>query len=197
VWLNFGTTHIYERFVMDVHAPTNSTVQDVAVSAPITPRNLALGAQQANFDTAIRISTSLLGTPSIQCVYEYYPFVLKDDGGPLALCLSYLPCPRFRDPLVTLALLVPPPLFPSPRSFRAFCNHHKIENSESTSKSTSKEVEKGAKRPKPAACKSSCTTRMQDIPTIVAQRAMKDNGKTLHELKKHVPKKSIDGREHV
>jgi hypothetical protein len=66
---------------------TNNNIHDIGARLPL-PGSLALGAHQGKLDADLGTS-ALLGTPSVQTVYDYYPFALED-GGRLALVAAEL-----------------------------------------------------------------------------------------------------------
>ena len=86
VWLNFSQPH--RHLVVDVtvtSARTNTMAARSRVHRP-APGALGLIAQLGKFDRDVQISARA-GTPSVQSVHEYYPFVVEDGGrlAPLAL----------------------------------------------------------------------------------------------------------------
>jgi hypothetical protein len=62
-------------------ARTNTNFPRLGVRLPL-PGSLALGAQHSELDEDL-LTSALLGTPSVQSVHYYYPFVVEG-GGPLA-----------------------------------------------------------------------------------------------------------------
>jgi hypothetical protein len=70
------------------NARTDSTVPAVGAPFPLLG-SLALGAQQGKLDAGIRTSPTL-GTPSIQVVHYYYPFLALEDGNRLASLVAKL-----------------------------------------------------------------------------------------------------------
>jgi hypothetical protein len=79
VWLDFMAPR--RHLVVDVtvtSARTNSNVPRIGACLPL-PGSLALGAQYGKLDADLRTS-ALLGTPSIQSIYDYYPFAMEDGG---------------------------------------------------------------------------------------------------------------------
>jgi hypothetical protein len=94
----------HRHLVVDVtvtSARTNTNVPRIGAHLPL-PSNLALGAQQGKLDADLRTST-LLGTPSVQSVHDYYPLAMED-GGRLA--------PMAAELVVRLATLVVVRRFP-------------------------------------------------------------------------------------
>jgi hypothetical protein len=78
-WLDFMAPH--RRLVVYVtvtSAHTNTNVPRIGARHPL-PGSLALGAQNGKLDADPRTS-ALLGTPSVQSVYDYYPFAVEDGG---------------------------------------------------------------------------------------------------------------------
>jgi hypothetical protein len=71
----------FGHLVIDVTvtcARTDTNVPRIGACFPL-PVGLALGAQHGKLDADLRTS-SLLSTPSVQSVHDYYPFALEDGG---------------------------------------------------------------------------------------------------------------------
>jgi hypothetical protein len=83
--------------VMVTSSRTNTSAPQICARLPPPefPGSLAFGAQQRKLDADLRTST-LLGTPSVQSVHDYYPFILEDEGrsasmeAELVTCLAIL-----------------------------------------------------------------------------------------------------------
>jgi hypothetical protein len=72
----------HRHLVVDVtvtSAHTNTNVPRIGARHPL-PGSLALEAQNGKLDADPRTYFALLGTPSVQSVYDYYPFALEDGG---------------------------------------------------------------------------------------------------------------------
>jgi hypothetical protein len=81
-WLDFMAPH--RHLVVDVtvtSARTSTNVPRVGARLPL-PGSLAFGAQHGKRGADLRTYT-LLGTPSVHSIHDYYPVAL-DDGGRLA-----------------------------------------------------------------------------------------------------------------
>jgi hypothetical protein len=105
----------HRHLVVDVTVTSARTSTNVPRSGArlLLPDSLALGAQQGKIDANLRTS-ALLGTPSVESVYDYYPFT-QEDGGWLA--------PMAAELVDRLAILVVVSRFPGmgvadSRSFR-------------------------------------------------------------------------------
>jgi hypothetical protein len=81
VRLQGSTPSYHDVDVTVTSARTNTDILHKGARLPL-PGSLALGAQHGKLDADLRTST-LLGTPSVQMVHDYYRFAL-DDGGRLA-----------------------------------------------------------------------------------------------------------------
>jgi hypothetical protein len=71
----------HRHFVVDVtitSARMDTNVPHIGARLPLLG-SLALGAQHGKLDADLRTST-LLGTPSVQSVHDYYPFVVEGRG---------------------------------------------------------------------------------------------------------------------
>jgi hypothetical protein len=71
----------HRHLVADVtvtSARTNTNVPRIGARLPLHG-NLALGAQHGKLDADLRTS-ALLGTPSVESIYDYYPFAMEDCG---------------------------------------------------------------------------------------------------------------------
>jgi hypothetical protein len=82
--LYFMASH--RHLVLDVtvtSARTNINIPRKGARLPL-PGSLALGSQHGKFDADLRTIT-LLGTPSVQLIHDYYPFAMEDGGrlGPM------------------------------------------------------------------------------------------------------------------
>jgi hypothetical protein len=91
VWLDFTAPH--RHLVVDVtvtSARTNNDVPRIGARLPL-PGSLALGAHRnGKLDADLRTST-LLCTPSVQSIYDYYSFAMEYEGwlAPMAAKLVY------------------------------------------------------------------------------------------------------------
>jgi hypothetical protein len=77
VWLDFMAPH--RHLVVDVtvtSARTDNNVPRKGARLPLRG-SLALVAQHGTLDADLRTST-LLGTPSVQLIHDYYPFAMED-----------------------------------------------------------------------------------------------------------------------
>jgi hypothetical protein len=71
----------HRHLVVDVtvtSARANTNVPRIGARLPL-PGSLALGAQNSKLDADLRTS-SLLGTPSVKSIHDYYPFAMEDGG---------------------------------------------------------------------------------------------------------------------
>jgi hypothetical protein len=79
VWLDFMAPHRHHFVdVTATSARTNTNVPRIRARLPL-PCNLAMGAQHGKLDADLSTST-LLGTPSVQPIHDYYPFAMGDGG---------------------------------------------------------------------------------------------------------------------
>jgi hypothetical protein len=127
VWLDFMAPH--RHLVVDVTVASARTNTNVPRARLPLPCSLTLGAQHGKLDTDLRTCT-LLGTPSVQSIHDYYPFAIED-GGRLA--------PMVAELVDRLAILVDVRRFPgmgaaesrSLRSYTYVRMHHFVRRSTS------------------------------------------------------------------